>query len=401
MRKLKYVFAVMVFLALGYQSIATSGNPPTGLVWNELEKQLGILDQSVKKIMPENRTKNQGIAPRALENKELKLVPATDWCSGFFAGCLWLMYEHTNDEKWKSEAEKFTELLTDQQWNLRTHDMGFKMYSSFGNGFRLINNNSYRETLIQSAKTLITRYNEKVGCLRSWDHNQDKWQFPVIIDNMMNLELLFWATRETGDSVYYKIAVTHALTTMKNHFRPDYSCYHVIGYDPETGKVLQRNTHQGYSDESAWSRGQAWALYGYTMVYRETLNPVFLEQAKHIANFLFSNRNMPADLIPYWDFDAPGIPNEPRDVSAAAVIASALLCLKNFVPEKAAEYQVKASLILKQLTKNYRSEPGSNQGFLLDHSTGSKPHGSEVDVPLIYADYYYLEALSRNEIFQH
>ena len=401
MRKLKYVFPVMVFLALGYQSMATSGNPPTGLVWNELEKQLGTLDQSVKKIMPENRTKNQGIAPRALENKELKLVPATDWCSGFFAGCLWLMYEHTNDEKWKSEAEKFTELLTDQQWNLRTHDMGFKMYSSFGNGFRLTNNNSYRETLIQSAKTLITRYNEKVGCLRSWDHNQDKWQFPVIIDNMMNLELLFWATRETGDSVYYKIAVTHALTTMKNHFRPDYSCYHVIGYDPETGKVLQRNTHQGYSDESAWSRGQAWALYGYTMAYRETLNPVFLEQAKHIASFLFSNRNMPADLIPYWDFDAPGIPDEPRDVSAAAIIASALLSLKNFVPEKAAEYQVKASLILKQLTKNYRSEPGSNQGFLLDHSTGSKPHGSEVDVPLIYADYYYLEALSRNEIFQH
>jgi unsaturated chondroitin disaccharide hydrolase len=401
MRNSRYMFTLLVLLTLGCQSIATSGKPPKGKIWNELEKQLWVLDQSVKNGIAGNSSVIHMVAPRTLENKQLKLVPSTDWCSGFFAGCLWLMYQHTNDKKWKDEAEKYTVLLSDQQWNLRTHDMGFKMYSSFGNGLRLTKNKSYRDILIQSAKTLITRYNEKVGCLRSWDHNQDKWQFPVIIDNMMNLELLFWATRETGDSVFYKIAVAHALTTMKNHFRPDYSCYHVIGYDPETGKVLQRNTHQGYSDESAWARGQAWALYGYTMVYRETLNPVFLEQAKHIASYLFSNPTMPADLIPYWDFNAPKIPDEPRDVSAAAVIASALLELKNFVPEKAAEYQVKAILILNQLTDNYRSEPGSNQGFLLDHSTGSRPQGSEVDVPLIYADYYYLEALSRNEIFQH
>lgn len=392
---------MVVLLLFGCKSSATSGILPKRKVWSELEDQLAVLDQKVTKVRIENGAESKSVSPRSQENNELKMVPSTDWCSGFFAGCLWYMYEHTGDQKWKSEAEKYTESLADQQWNGRTHDMGFKMYCSYGNGLRLTDNESYKKILIQSAKTLITRYNARVGCLRSWDHNQEKWQFPVIIDSMMNLELLFWATHETGDSTYYKIAVSHALTTIKNHFRADYSSYHVIGYDPETGEVLQRNTHQGYSDASAWARGQAWGLYGYTMVYRETLNPVFLEQAKHIASYLFSNPNMPKDLIPYWDFNAPNIPNEPRDVSAAAVIASALLELKNYVPEKADDYQKKATTILNELTDKYRSEPGSNQGFLLDHSTGSKPHGSEIDVPLIYADYYYLEALCRNKLVQN
>lgn len=397
MKKNATLSGLLLILIMACQPNTPTQSKTDQVLWAELEDQLGSFVQSVD---VENKTAYDDgniRSPRTLENGELKLVTGNDWCSGFFAGCLWFMYEETGSEKWKSDAQKYTVFLKDQQWNDRTHDMGFKMYCTYGNGYRITGDSTYRDILIQSANTLISRFNPKVGCIRSWDHNQEKWQFPVIIDNMMNLELLFWATRETGDSVYSKIAERHAITTLKNHFRPDYSCYHVVGYDPQTGAVMQRNTHQGYSDESAWTRGQAWALYGYTMVYRETSNPVFLEQAKGIAGFLFSHPNMPKDLIPYWDFNAPGIPNEPRDVSAATVIASALLELEKYVPEKAADYHAKANGILTNLTEKYRSKPGENKGFLLGHSTGSKPHDSEVDVPIIYADYYYLEALYRNK----
>lgn len=213
----------------------------------------------------------------------------------------------------------------------------------------------------------------------------------------MNLELLFWAFKETNDSVYYNIAVSHAGKTIENHFRKDYSTYHVIDYDTITGNVLKRNTHQGYSDESAWSRGQAWGLYGFTMCYRETGNPSFLKQAQEIANFIFTNKNLPVDLIPYWDFDAPGIPDEPRDASAAAIAASALYELCRYDGSNAAKYKQEADTILENLSRNYLSPTGENKGFLLLHSTGSKPANSEVNVPLCYADYYFIEALLRKQ----
>ncbi|MGD9555787.1 MAG: glycoside hydrolase family 88 protein [Mangrovibacterium sp.] len=349
-------------------------------------------DQPAKGDMP--------VSPRSLNGSgQLVLVPPKDWCSGFFAGCLWEMYELTGDKKWERPALHFTELLEDQKWNRTTHDMGFKMMPSFGKAYRFTENKNYRDILIQSAKTLITRYNDNVRCLRSWDHNQDKWQFPVIIDNMMNLELLFWASKETGDPVFYNIAVNHADMTMKNHFRGDYSSYHVVDYDTITGKVVKRNTHQGYADESAWSRGQAWALYGYTLCYRETGGQKYLEQARHIADFILTHPNLPDDLVPYWDFDAPSIPDEPRDASAAAVISSALFELSRYLPDSVKlRYRKPAEQILDNLTA-YRSAPGKNKGFILDHSTGSRPHNSEVDVPIIYADYYYLEALIRRNSF--
>jgi uncharacterized protein YyaL (SSP411 family) len=211
---------------------------------------------------------------------------------------------------------------------------------------------------------------------------------------MMNLELLFAATRLTGDSSFYRIAVSHANTTMKNHFRPDYSSYHVIDYDTLTGNVVKRNTHQGYSDESAWSRGQAWALYGYTMCFRETRDPRYLELAEKIAAYILTHPNLPRDLVPYWDFNAPAIPDEPRDASAAAIMASALYELSTF--SSSGDYRKTADKILQNLTKDYRSEIGANKGFILLHSTGSKPANSEVDVPLNYADYYYVEALLRS-----
>jgi len=211
----------------------------------------------------------------------------------------------------------------------------------------------------------------------------------------MNLELLFRATQETGDSTYYNIAVTHANTTMRVHFREDNSSFHVIDFYPETGEIRNRNTHQGYAHESAWARGQAWGLYGFTMSYRFTQDPAYLEQAEKIAEFTLSHPNLPEDLVPYWDYDAPNIPDEPKDVSAAMITASALFELSTMVDDRGEYYRSMADQILQSVHDHYRSEIGSNYGFLLDRATGNYPKNSEVSVPINYADYYYLEAIKR------
>jgi len=366
---------------------------------SEAENQLDLLVKSVDnnfngKFNPATDTL-VAFAPRSINSdKSLRLVKSKDWCSGFFAGCLWEMYEITGDKKWEESALRFTLPIENQKFNGGTHDMGFKIMPSFGKAYQFTDDTTYRNILIQAAKTLCTRFNPTVGCIKSWDTN--KWKYPVIIDNMMNLELLFWATQQTGDSVYYNIAVTHAKTTMKNHFRKDYSSYHVVDYDPETGNVIQKNTHQGYADESSWARGQGWALYGFTMVYRETHNKIFLEQAKNVASYILNFPGMPEDLIPYWDYMAPDIPNAPRDASAAAVTASALYELSSYVQNTdKAIYLKAANKIMNSLSTKYSSAPGTNYGFILDHSTGHKPGNSEIDVPIIYSDYYYLEALIR------
>ena len=339
------------------------------------------------------------VSPRTVDSDgSLRLVASRDWTSGFFPGSLWQMYEYTKQDQWKDLAKKYTAPIEAEKTNGVTHDMGFKVYCSFGNGYRLTGDENYKDILLQSAAMLITRYKPNAGVIRSWDHNKDKWQNPVIIDNMMNLELLFWAFNETKDSVYYNIAVSHAKKTIENHFREDYSSYHVVDYDTITGNTINKHTHQGYSHESAWARGQAWAIYGYTMCYREAKDPAFLEQAKAIANYIFTHKNLPADLIPYWDFDAPEIPNEPRDVSAATVTASALYELSLYDADNAVQYKKWADTILENLTNGgYLANPGESRGFLLLQSTGSKPMNSEVNVPLSYADYYYLEALLRKQ----
>lgn len=334
------------------------------------------------------------VSPRTLEKTgELQRVPARDWTSGFFPGELWYLYEYTGKREWADKARVFTANLEREKMNAGTHDMGFKLYCSYGNGYRLMGDKAYKDVIIQGARSLIKRFKPAAGIIRSWDHHKEVWQCPVIIDNMMNLELLFAATRLTGDSTFYKIAVTHAKTTIKNHYRPDNSSYHVVDYDTLTGKVLKKNTHQGFSHESAWSRGQAWGLYGYTMCYRETKDPQFLKQAEAIARYMLNHPHMPADLVPYYDYDAPGIPNEPRDVSAATVMASALYELSTYKAN--AGYRAKADQVMANLAKNYMSPVGQNHGFLLLHSTGSKT--TEIDVPLVYADYYFLEALLRSK----
>jgi unsaturated chondroitin disaccharide hydrolase len=330
--------------------------------------------------------------PRTLRNDSIRLVVSDDWTSGFFPGMLWFMYEYTRKNEWKVKAEEFTTLMEREPKNRGSHDVGFKVYNSYGNGYRLTQNELYKQQVIQGAKTLISRYNANVGCIRSWDFG--RWQFPVIVDNMMNLELLFAATRFSGDSIYYKVAVSHADLTLKNHYRDDNSSFHVVDYDTVSGNVRGKGTLQGNADSSTWARGQAWGLYGFTMCYRETRNPEYLLQAEKIAAFLMKHPRLPSDYIPYWDFDLPEFKNEPRDVSAATIIASALYELQSY-SKSGRKYKVFADRILSNVTRNYRAPAGSAKGFLLLHSTGNKPAKSEVDVPLIYADYYFLEALLR------
>jgi len=392
-----YVFwGVLLFLAVSCKS--NVGNKQFDAD-QELLKKISAQEIYALDVVNNYTGNDSRIFPRSIDaDGKLKRVGSRDWTSGFYPGVLWMMYELTTDTMWMDEAVKFTGFLEKEKYNGSNHDIGFKMMSSYGQGYRLTGNKEYREVLIQSARTLITRFNEKVGCIRSWNHHRDKWQYPVIIDNMLNLELLFWAGKETGDPVFANIAIKHAQTTMKNHFRSDYSTYHVVSYDTITGNAVKRQTHQGASDESCWARGEAWALYGYSMAYRETRLPEFLKQAERVANYILNVAKLPDDYVPYWDFSLAGVPNEPRDVSAAAVMASAFFELYSFGVENADKYLDAANKIMNSLgAETYFNEKGTNAGFLLRHSTGSKPSDSEVDVPLIYADYYFLEALLRKK----
>lgn len=366
------------------------------------EKPMSVLvDEQLRFCMKQYREMDKSLPvtelPRSYDAKAGKMVTSNSgwWCSGFFPGSLWYLYEYSGDTAFREMALRRTSLLENEKTNKGTHDLGFMLYCSYGNGLRICQPAGYTDVLTTGAKSLSTRFNQAVGCIRSWDHN--KWMYPVIIDNMMNLEFLFWATRQTGDSAFAKIAVSHADVTMKNHFRNDNSSWHVVDYDTITGIPREKVTAQGFSNESAWSRGQSWGLYGYTMMYRETRDKKYLEQAEKIAAFILENPNLPEDLIPYWDFNAPGIPDEPRDVSAAAIMCSALIELSGYSsPEKNALYLATASTLLRNLSSPaYRAGKGQNGNFILMHSVGSIPHKSEVDVPLSYADYYFIESLLR------
>ncbi|MDR3341168.1 MAG: glycoside hydrolase family 88 protein [Candidatus Symbiothrix sp.] len=360
------------------------------------ESQIGYALSSIEKA--KETTDPKSVIPRTVNaDGRIQLVPVGDWISGFFPGELWYLYEYTSAPEWKAVAEKYTDYLETLQYYKGDHDIGFRMFCSYGNALRLTGNEKYKEILLHSAQSLMTRYNPQMGLIRSWDFNKDRWQYPVIIDNMMNLELLFWAGKESGDSAFYKAAVSHADKTLANHFRTDNSSYHVVDYDTITGAMNLRCTHQGYADESAWARGQAWGAYGFTVCYRETKNPVYLQKAEDIIAFIFNHPNLPADLIPYWDYNAPNIPDEPRDVSAATVVASALYELYHYNPAKAEQYKKWADTILESLNKNYRAKAEGDGGFILSHSVGDKRTNSEVDVPIVYADYYFLEALLRKQ----
>jgi len=375
--------------------VFTTSAQKRSTIVGDAEKQTQVMLEAIAAAQ-KTTTDTLLVSPRSMEKGELKLVRPKDWTSGFFPGQLWFLYELTGKQNWKTLASLFTQKIEDQQYDLTTHDLGFKIYCSAGTAYRLTGNPHYKAVILQAATTLSKRFNTNTGTIKSWDH-MSRWKYPVIIDNMMNLELLFEATKLSGDSSFYKIALSHANTTLKNHFRTDNSSWHVVDYDTaNAGAVIKKTTHQGYADSSAWARGQAWGLYGYTMCYRQTKNIMYLQQAEKIACYILQHPNLPKDLVPYWDFNAPGIPNEPRDVSAAAIIASALYELSLY-SQCGGYYKKTAGKILNSITARYRSPAGGNKGFLLVHSTGNKPFNSEIDAPLAYADYYYLEALIRSK----
>jgi hypothetical protein len=336
--------------------------------------------------------------PRNFSEKEQKLETAATswWTSGFFPGSLWYIYEFTGDTAIRAEAERRLTILEKEKYHTKDHDLGFMIYNSFGNAYRITQKESYKETILTAAETLMQRYRPSIRSLQSWD-SSDRFKCPVIVDNMMNLELLCWSADELREPKYKVVAIAHSNTTMKQHYRPDYSAYHVVDYDLAKGTVREKMTAQGAAPESAWARGQSWGLYGFTMMYRFTEEPSYLQHARNVAQFLLKHPRLPADKIPYWDFDAKEIPDTYRDVSAAAIMASALLELGKYVEgDERNEYVNTARRILINLSgKKYRCKPGSNAGFLLRHSVGALPYQSEVDVSISYADYYFLEALMR------
>lgn len=391
MNKIKKVFALLLFAAL-IRAGGINAQPLKKVVHDAF-----AFAEQQSLIMAKKYEDQPGILPRSFENGKDISSDSRWWCSGFFPGSLWYIFEHSRNQDVLKYAKMYTDRVEREKYTTDNHDVGFMLYCSFGNGLRITGEERYKEVLLTGAKSLATRFDPKVGLIRSWDHNKEIWQYPVIIDNLMNLELMQWAANYTKDEKFRKIVRSHADKTMQHHFRPDYSSYHVVSYDHKTGMPHKKQTHQGAADDSAWSRGQAWGLYGYTYLFRETKDKRYLEQAKNIANFLITHPNMPKDFIPYWDYNAAQIPNTPRDASAAALMASALTELSDFVGSglKKKYMEVVEIQIRTLASEEYTAKLGENGAFILKHSTGAYPFRSEVDVPLTYADYYYLEALAR------
>jgi unsaturated chondroitin disaccharide hydrolase len=358
---------------------------------------ISYCDAQARKTVNENPADN--LLPVVIDSGKVQWTynDIHNWRSGFWPGIEWYLFESTKNEFWKKQAEKSTAMLSSilakSDFN---HDLGFQFYCSYGNGYRLTSNQAYKQVLLRAADSLETLFNPNVGTILSWPGRYKELGTPhnTIIDNMMNLELLFWAAKNGGDKKLYDVAVRHATTTMKNHFRSDFSTYHVLLYDNISGNLIKGITHQGYADNSMWARGQSWAIYGFTMTYRETGNKEFLQTAINAANTYL--KRLPEDHIPYWDFDDPAMPNAPRDASAAAIVASALLELSTLCNDVVLQKQYKqaAAAMINELSSERYLGKEVNHAILL-HSTGNKPSNKDVDVPLIYADYYFLEALLR------
>ena len=384
------MFSLVVFMGLG-----TVAQKPNTTMKELIRENMDFAAQQYKVLM---QNLPPTVMPRSYDTSKGGLITSNTkwWTSGFYSGTLWMIYANTKDEVIRQEAEKRLAIQEKEKHYTGNHDLGFMMFCSFGNAYEITKNPAYKDVIFIAASSLATRFRPSINVIQSWDSGK-VFKCPVIIDNMMNLELLEWVTQNGGDDRFHQIAINHANTTMKNHYRPDYSSYHVLDYDLKSGGVSRKLTHQGYSDESAWSRGQAWGFYGYIVMYRFTKNKAYLSLANNIARFMLDHPNLPADKIPYWDFNAPDIPNAKRDASAAAITASALLELAQYSKGKEKkEYVSTAELILRTLSSSaYRAPLGTNGGFLLRHSVGHLPAKSEIDVPLTYADYYFIEALGR------
>lgn len=392
MRKTIFYLMTSVFLCISCDNKDESMEELTARVFDRAAAQFCVLDANMDSVAVANGC--GFVYPRSTaQDGSLWTSDYKWWCSGFYPGSLWLVYEYTGNEKFGQMALKYQEGLEPLRYRTDDHDIGFQLMCSYGNCLRITKDTLCVPVLIDGANSLATRFDPEVGCTRSWD--TPKYTFPVIIDNMMNLELLFKAVELGGDESLRNIAISHAYTTKMNHFREDHSAYHVLDYDPETGEIIERFVGQGYSPESAWARGQAWALYSFPMVYRFTNDPEMLEHAIDVAEYVISR--LPEDCIPYWDFDSPEIPDDVRDASAAAIMACGLIELSGYVDKgKSERYLDVAERMLRTLAGDeYLAAEGEQYGFLLKHSTGFKLRNSEVDAPLTYADYYFLEALMR------
>lgn len=372
-----------------------------------IEQAIGLASAQMK-LQLENISWDKPVRyPRTIDSTgNTHYIMYQDWTSGFFTGSIWYMYALTGDSLWKKAGEKLTKSLSPASKITWHHDVGFIINSSFGHCYQFTKNPQYANIIVKAAKSLSTRYRPKVGIIQSWNVNkgwqsQQGWQCPVIIDNMMNLELLFRATQISGDSSYYNIAVSHADKTLKNHFRGDNSSFHVVDYFIKDGGVHKKQTAQGFSDQSAWARGQAWGLYGFTMCFRETGKIRYLRKAQQIADFILNNKNMPRDFIPYWDFNAEGKYAHLRDASAGAIMASALYELSTLVNDGSRYSQYADIMVSTLCSPLFSAKEGQNNGFILKHSVGSLPRNKEIDAPLNYADYYFLEALYRKMHLQN
>jgi rhamnogalacturonyl hydrolase YesR len=391
MIKRKFITTLMLTCSVLFGvNQAQSQNIATQPKW--VSEAIITMEQHAKNMLPD--VLETKLTPRSIYKG---LRPPRDWTSGFYPGVLWYLYKNSNDEFWKNNAEIVTEFLVEEQYNTNDHDVGFRVYCSYGNGWLLTDNPAYKKVIIQAAKSLGTRYNEKTKTIQSWEARPSRdWKFPVIIDNMMNLELMFEAAKLSDEEYLADISVKHADQTMKYHYREDMSCPHVVDYDSETGAFRKMDWNNGYSDPkvATWSRGQSWGLYGYTLMFRETGDNKYLKHAEKIADFLINHPNMPEDLIPYWDYECPKIPTM-RDASAGAIMASALMELSTYSKDKKKYFTAGEKMLKNLASENYLAKAGTNGNYAIMHATGNYLSGSEVNGPLIYADYYFLEGLLR------
>ena len=376
----------------------TCAHQPSGTL--DVNKALDYCAKQTQRTLTELKT-DSGIdytmMPRNIMADEqhwnCRKATKEEWCAGFWPGVLWYDYEYTKDKQVLEEAENFTHSLKFlSHIPAYDHDLGFLVFCSYGNGYRLTKNPAYKQVILDTADTLATLFNPIVGTILSWPREVEprNWPHNTIMDNMINLEMLFWAAKNGGNPYLYDIAVSHADKTMKSQFRPDYTSYHVAVYDTITGNLIKGVTHQGYADSTMWARGQAWAIYGYTVVYRETKDPKYLDFAQKVTDVYLDR--LPEDKVP---FDDPSIPNAPRDASAGAVVASALLELSTYLPNGTGKrYKDAAIEMLTSLSSDSYQSGESKPSFLL-HSVGHWPNHSEIDASIIYADYYYIEALLR------
>jgi len=394
--KLKNAFLAISFSLLLFsctsKNTSEDFNVDKNLTYCNTQIERTLSEISGKKMMPRN-------IMDSLTHWKLVPIEISEWTVGFWPGILWYNYENTKDTTDANAATYYTDLLEPlTKLPAYDHDLGFQIFCSYGNGYRLTGNEKYKQIILNAADTLATLFNPKVGTILSWPREVENGRFApynTIMDNMINLEMLYWASKNGGNKDLYNIATKHAETTMKYHFREDGGNYHVALYDTITGDFIKGVTHQGYADSTLWARGQAWAIYGYTVVYRETQDKKFLRFAEKVTD-LYLSRLPKNEYVPYWDFDAPDIPDAPKDASAAAVVASGLLELSQLEDntQKAEEYKQAATNMLIELSSNKYQSGDKKPSFLL-HSTGHWPNKSEIDASINYADYYYIEALIR------